>query len=804
ITIDIPANSFTGATNIGNTASDTLTVLYVDTTPPTVTAVATATGTTTVLTSVNNVEPFDVTLTFSEPVSFLGDPIQVTNGGFTTSGNADLTSGSLGYTITVTPDGLGDIVITALAGTFQGSATNVNLAAVILTLRYAPEVTSFTGPDSVNNRNQFNVMVTFSENVVILDTIDVKYGMRSVGSSVNGVYTLPITPNGMGDIVITFPAGSLLSNTGIANTAAAILTVLYNADTTPPTATLTGPAYIRTINTAFTVNLKFTEDVEELATSAEMLETIKGYFTVTGGVVSTLNRDPMDDSLYVVRVLPTAAGVTTIVFKEGSAMDASGNPNPASNTLPVTYDSVAPMVTQMEAPETVNSQAPFEVTLTFTEAVTGLEAAEIEVRNGAAELSGSGANYVLTITPDGMGDIEITIPADVAVDAAGNNNAAFDLVSVTYVADAIAPTVTLAGPDTLSNLEPFAVTLTFSEVVTGLEVADIEVANGAVTTLSGSGANYVLTLTPTGNGDLTVTIPAAAAMDAAANGNAASATLAVVNTIVADTQAAIAGFMLDRANNLARNQPGLTRFLQGTGCSSSLSTSNTDTTGTANGCVSYGHAWGELSNTWSSDSSYALVTLGAHGFVGDNLIIGGLAQFDAVDDDARNITGQGWLVGPYFVSKPAGQNMVFDGRLLYGQTDNDISPLGSYEDSFDTDRYLAQLRATGQYGYRTMTLMPLFDLTYLQDTQLAYTDTLSNLIDEQGIDLTQMTFGVDFRLPLAVVTGQFDLTGGLSGTYSEVNDGEADFEGGRGRVELGLNYASDNGTTFTGGIFYDG
>ncbi|MGU9956341.1 MAG: hypothetical protein ACNYPI_01465 [Arenicellales bacterium WSBS_2016_MAG_OTU3] len=96
----------------------------------------------------------------------------------------------------------------------------------------------------------------------------------------------------------------------------------------------------------------------------------------------------------------------------------------------------------------------------------------------------------------------------------------------------------------------------------------------------------------------------------------------------------------------------------------------------------------------------------------DNLIIGGLVQFDIADDDKRNITGQGWLVGPYFVHKPTAQNMTFEGRLLSGQTDNDIS-IPDSTGSFDTERYLAQLRVTGEYGYRTATLMPSLDLPHL-------------------------------------------------------------------------------------------
>ncbi len=164
---------------------------------------------------------------------------------------------------------------------------------------------------------------------------------------------------------------------------------------------------------------------------------------------------------YMLTGTPTDTNSITISIAADVFTDAVGNGNTATDTLSVTYvDTTAPLVTLSGAPDTANSLAPFAVTAAFSEDVTLVLGAEIEVTNGAATLSGSGANYTLTITPDGNGDMSITIPADVAVDAAGNGNTASDPVSVTY--DATAPTVMLAGPDTLSNLAPFEVTATFS------------------------------------------------------------------------------------------------------------------------------------------------------------------------------------------------------------------------------------------------------------------------------------------------------------------------------------------------------
>ena len=302
------------------------------------------------------------------------------------------------------------------------------------------------------------------------------------------------------------------------------------------------------------------------------------------------------------------------------------------------------------------------------------------------------------------------------------------------------------------------------------------------------------------------TVPAAAAQDVASNDNTASNTLVIGNTIVADTQKAIAGFMLGRANNLASNQPGLTRLLTGEGCGS-FSASANENAGSVNGCASSGNTWASISSSWGGGNSYTLGTVGAHGFVNPDFLVGGMVQFDNAKDDANNASGTGWMVGPYFAAKAPDQPLFFEGRLLYGQTDNKISPLGTFTDSFKTERMLAQLRATGEYKLENTTLMPLFDLTYTDDAQKAYTDSLGNTIPGQKIALTQVTAGMDFKTPLPSQSGALDLTGGLSGIYASTQNGAAaqqDFEGGRGRAHLGLNYTTAVGATLNAGTFYDG
>ena len=78
--------------------------------------------------------------------------------------------------------------------------------------------------------------------------------------------------------------------------------------------------------------------------------------------------------------------------------------------------------------------------------------------------------------------------------------------------------------------DPFTVTISFSEPVTGLTGSEVEVANGAGSNFSGSGATYRLRVTPDADfdGDVTVTVPAGAAEDSSMIPNeAGSATFAV-------------------------------------------------------------------------------------------------------------------------------------------------------------------------------------------------------------------------------------------------------------------------------------
>ena len=223
--------------------------------------------------------------------------------------------------------------------------------------------------------------------------------------------------------------------------------------------------------------------------------------------------------------------------------------------------------------------------------------------------------------------------------------------------------------------------------------------------------------------------------------------------------------------------------------------------------------WAQVNANWytnsGTESSYVFGVMGGHTSLSENLLLGGMFQFDLQNEinGAATVSGEGWLVGPYFVAKLPDQPLYFEGSVLYGQTLNQISPFGTYTDTFTTERWLATLGVSGQFERDKLTLIPSLDASYTTDAQAAYVDGLGNPIAAQSISLAQITTGMDFEMPIGEVT---ILNGGVSGiwSYSE-GTGVAEtvvpgFVGGRARVDLGVNHRINAGSALSFAGYYDG
>ena len=181
-------------------------------------------------------------------------------------------------------------------------------------------------------------------------------------------------------------------------------------------------------------------------------------------------------------VTPNADGTVTVDVPAAKANDTATNNNTAATQLTRTADITPPTVALTSAsPTTIN--APFLVTATFSENVTGFSNSGINVTNGTVSgFTGSGTTYNFTVTPNADGNVTVDVPAAKANDTATNNNTA--ATQLTRTADITPPTVALTSASPTTINAPFLVTATFSENVTGFSNSGINVTNGTVSGLS--------------------------------------------------------------------------------------------------------------------------------------------------------------------------------------------------------------------------------------------------------------------------------------------------------------------------------
>ncbi len=191
-------------------------------------------------------------------------------------------------------------------------------------------------------------------------------------------------------------------------------------------------------------------------------------------------------------------------------------------------DTTAPTVTLTTSNPIVS--APFQISINFSEPVTGLSLADFTVSNGTlSNLSGFGANYTLTVTPITIGIINITLPANSTVDAASNGSLVSNTLMINYSTtqpDNTPPAVFLSTPNTTVS-GSFTVNVNFDEPVFGLASSDFSINNGSISNLTGMGQNYSFTITPTMLGTVSVFLPANTTNDLAGNENTISNTLVV-------------------------------------------------------------------------------------------------------------------------------------------------------------------------------------------------------------------------------------------------------------------------------------
>ena len=533
VILSIAAGVAIDAASNPNTASETHTIV-VDVDAPRV-SVSVPSG-------VQNGQ-FRVSLTFTEAISLSQDPLELTtNTAGATIDPAWITSADqTTYTTRITPTSSGEVVLGVPADVGTDAAGNPNTASQTQTVTIdmdAPSVSVSGFPSGIQN-GAFDATITFTERVSGLEQTDLSLSGTATASITawnktdDTTYTATITPTTSGDVTLNIAAGVTTDAASNNNTASTPQTAYVDVDV--PSVSISGfPSDVQ--NGAFDATITFTERVSRFQ---QWDVSLSG--TATASITAWHTTDFIT---YTATITPTTSGTVIIDVPADIATDAGNNSNTAAVAQTVTVDIDTPSVS-VSAPSGVQRGA-FDATITFSEAVSNFEQADVSL-SGTATATITAWNttddttFTATITPTTSGTVIIDVPADVATDTGDNGNTA--AVAQTVTVDIDAPSVSVSVPSGVQR-GAFDATITFTEAVSNFEQADVSLTGTATATITAwqttDDTTYTATITPTTSGDVTISVAAGVATDAANNNNTAAtaqtATIQLVNLLSGRTQ----------------------------------------------------------------------------------------------------------------------------------------------------------------------------------------------------------------------------------------------------------------------------
>ncbi len=286
---------------------------------------------------------------------------------------------------------------------------SVHVNAILVTSAESiplPTLSTVSNPVSAT----FTVDVNFTETVSGLEESDFVVSNGNVTpASLSGsgdTWSIQITPTSNGDVSITLPASSVTDTDGEnnVNLASNTLETTYIAPgSDQPTPTLSTPNSV--VFASYTVSINFTEAVNGLAL---------GDFLVSNATLSNLTGS---GSAYSILITPTDLGDVTLDLPKNSVTDLDGDNlmNAASNQLLTNY--AAPLTVAIYGGGTTDTPE-FDINLTFSEAITGLDVSDFQVTNGTvtsitalARREFADRYFTISLRADSPGQVQVLIPA---------------------------------------------------------------------------------------------------------------------------------------------------------------------------------------------------------------------------------------------------------------------------------------------------------------------------------------------------------------------------------------------------------
>jgi hypothetical protein len=485
---------------------------------------------------------FNIEITFSETVYDFGrEDLSLSTDYYTTIPEGDPPTSGTVFSMTIVPKAnkTGSVKFTVPANVVLDGAGNGNIAfqseSVLIDTRSpipllkAPGdeylVGTYTGP--------FDVVIDFGEEVIGFSpdefvvesaSFDIQVTKTWIASNLSSTFPATIIPRrragsalSQGDIVFSVAANVAQDEAGNKNVASRRHVHVFFEDKVdelrPSVKKFTVPTTAQP--GAFEVEIEFTEPVlgfgspsVDLSWSPTDAYNPNNKPTSRVTITDWTAHSGRKRYTFTVSSSSTLPGRVYIQVPENAVSDEAGHGNHRSITKSVTVN--PPMVSDTTAPTVTIStpsgpqSSPFDVTVDFSEIVTGFMQRELSVSGAGASITKwtivtDGREYKAQITPTRDGMVRLNVFANVAQDQAGNGNSAAS--EQTVEVDVPDITVSISAPASAHN-EPFNVTVRFSQAVTGFEQANLSVSGtvapavAEITALSGSGRTYTATIAP--------------------------------------------------------------------------------------------------------------------------------------------------------------------------------------------------------------------------------------------------------------------------------------------------------------------
>jgi hypothetical protein len=393
--------------------------------------------------------------------------------------------------------------------------------------------------DQIKRGETSSVAIRFAAAVQKLTVSDfvVQGGkLASLSSSDGGVnWTAIFTPTS--NIEDTSNVVSLLERSVVAagnKTNEAGTSNNYQVDTKAPLVTFKIYDSALKLGDSSPVSIKFSEPVTGLELSD---------LTVENGRLTDLVKVDSTTWTAVLWANDNVTDLSNVITLAAEAVtDLAGNANLLKNSTAFKIDSTRPDATLELTDKVLHKGDTTELTVTFSEAVKGLDLSDFVVASGALSNLRTVDNVVWTadFTPtDNLTDTtnSIQLRTGAVIDSFSNKNLVAKTAG-TYKVDTLAPvaTITLAS-DTLVKDGYTTVTISFTESVTGLDISDFEVENGELSALVRvpDTNTWTATLTVTSSNVTSLSnlikLKADAVVDAFGNTNAQAQTSFAVDTV---------------------------------------------------------------------------------------------------------------------------------------------------------------------------------------------------------------------------------------------------------------------------------